>query len=94
MAEDHASSGLGEWLYVRGGHCSVGSDAASIKSNQIKPNQMKVFLCQYISKVMQGYKYSSGYKVNIKAKWKMADFSLFCLGMTQNNKAVISTGTG
>lgn len=39
VAEDHGSSGLGEWLYVRGGHCSVGSDAAWIKSNQIKPNE-------------------------------------------------------
>lgn len=47
------------------------------QSNQIKLNQIEVFLCQYISKVMQVYKYSSGYKVNTNAKWKMANFFPF-----------------
>lgn len=49
------------------------------QSNPIQSNQMKVILCQYISKVLQDYKYSCGYKINTKAKWKMANLPLFLL---------------
>lgn len=80
MAETDGS----DQLHV-GDHCSVGSDAGSTISNQIK----SVWLCQYISKVMQGYTSSSGYKVNTSAEWKMANFCLFCHDITQNNNATI-----
>jgi len=57
--------------------------------NQVKSNQIKVWLCPYISKDVQGYTSSSGYRANASAEWKMANSH----DVTRNSDAIISTRT-